>query len=230
MKDYWTRRSNGKTMPIKPLWYWDDRVKRYRNPTTGQFVGIKEMAGLRTQFLEQQKQSLVGLTRVYASETINFKTYRKQVVETLKQTYIDMYAIGKGGRNNMTQADWGKIGSMLKEQYKYLNPFMDQIEAGKLSEAQINARLKMYINSANEAFWKAYASDIPLDLPAYPGDGSTSCRVNCQCEWDIQHIAGVGYDCYWRLGVAEHCDDCIDRSGKWNPYKIRITGEASNAG
>lgn len=212
----------------KPLWYWDDNVKRYRSPETGRFVGVDEMNALRAQFLTQQKQTLSGLTTVYASETINFKVYRKEVVNTIRQTYIDMYVMGKGGRNNMTQSDWGKVGAMLKEQYKYLNPFMDQIEAGQLSEAQIVARLNMYINSASEAFWRGYASDIPLDLPAYPGDGSTTCLVNCQCMWDIQRVPN-GYDCYWMLGPAEHCPDCLVRAGEWNPYKIRITGEASNA-
>lgn len=213
----------------KPLWYWDDNVNRYRNPVTGRFVGIDEMNGLRTEFMETQKLRMVGLTNVYSTGTIDIFTYEKQVKEILRQTYIDNYVMGKGGRNMMTQADWGRIGGMLKEQYSYLNPFMEQIARGELSQAQIDARLKMYINSASEAFWRGFASDVPIDLPAYPGDGSSACLTNCQCQWDIQNVPN-GYDCYWRLGQAEHCPDCIERAGEWNPYRIRITGEASNAG
>lgn len=213
----------------KPLWYWDDNVKRYRSPETGQFVGITEMNALRPVYVNQQKDILAGLTTVYEAGSIDIFTFRKEVRDTIRETYIDLYVMGAGGRNNMTPSDWGKVGAMIKEQYKYLNPFMDQIARGELSNAQITARLKMYINSANEALWRAYTRDLPMDLPAYPGDGSTKCLVNCQCEWDIQP-AQNGYDCFWLLGAAEHCEDCMDRSARWNPYKIRITGEASNAG
>ncbi len=215
-------------MPDKPLWYWDDSVKRYRNPTTGQFVGIDTMTSLRKEFQESQKSRLAGLTTVMDAGTINMPTYERQVKDIIRQTYIDLYVMGAGGRNNMTQADWGRIGGILREQYKYLDPFMDQIESGELSQAQIVARLKMYINSASESFWRAVSRDMPFELPAYPGDGSTSCLTNCQCEWDITFIPEVGYDCYWRLGAAEHCEDCIERSTTWNPYRIRYDGSGDN--
>lgn len=215
-------------MPTKPLWYWDDRVKRYRDPTTGRFIGIAQMNELRPQFINQQKDRLTGLVNVYESEAIDFPTFRSTVVDYLRQTYRDMYVMGAGGAKSMTPSDWGKLGAMLKEQYRYLNPFMDQIERGKLSNAQITARLKMYINSANEALWRGFARDIPIDLPAYPGDGQTACLTNCQCTWDIQQVPD-GYDCYWRLGAAEHCPDCVENAARWNPYRIRITGEPSDA-
>ena len=213
----------------KPLWYWDDSAKRYRSPETGRFIGIDDMNGLRTEFMTSQKERLEGVTTVFDAGTIDSLTYERQVKEIIKQTYIDNYVMGKGGRLSMTQADWGSVGGMIKEQYGYLNPFLAQIERGELSQAQINARLKMYINSASEAFWRGFASDIPIDLPAYPGDGSSRCLVNCQCTWDIQPVEN-GYNCYWRLGAAEHCEDCLQRASEWNPYKIRITGEPSNAG
>lgn len=213
----------------KPLWYWDDSVKRYRSPETGRFIGIDQMNGLRAEFMTVQKTRMEGVTTVYNAGTIDIFTYEKQVKDILRQTYIDNYVMGKGGRNMMTQADWGSVGGMLKEQYRYMNPFLEQIARGELSQAQINARLKMYINSASEAFWRGFTSDIPLDLPAYPGDGSTACLVNCQCQWHIVPVSG-GYDAYWRLGVAEHCPDCVERARIWNPYRIRVTGEASNAG
>ena len=213
----------------KPLWYWDDSVKRYRSPVTGRFIGIDDMNGLRAEFMESQKERVEGVTNVYAAEAIDFKTYRNQVTDIIRQTYVDLYAMGAGGRNNLTAKDWGSIGGMLKEQYGYLNPFMDQIEAGELSQAQITVRLKMYINSASEAFWRAFARDIPIDLPHYPGDGSTACLTNCQCRWDIQFVPGVGYNCYWILGEAENCDDCIARTKEYNPYFISITGETSDA-
>lgn len=212
----------------KPLWYWDDRVKRYRNPTTGRFIGINEMNELRPQYMDQQKDILSGLTDSYQDGAVDIFTFRKEVRDTIRETYIDLYSMGAGGRNSVTQSDWGKCGVMIKEQYQYLDNLIYQLARGELSNAQVVARLKMYINSANEALWRGFARDIPIDLPAYPGDGQTACLTNCQCTWDIQQVPD-GYDCYWRLGAAEHCPDCVENAARWNPYRIRITGEPSDA-
>ena len=86
----------------KPLWYWDDSVKRYRSPETGRFVGIDDMNALRSEFMDSQKQRMEGVTTVYDAGTIDSRTYEKQVKDILKQTYIDNYVMGAGGRNNMT--------------------------------------------------------------------------------------------------------------------------------
>ena len=213
----------------KPLWYWDDSVKRYRSPETGRFVGIDDMNALRSEFMTVQKTRMGDVTTMFSTGSIDYQTFHDRVGDILRQTYIDNYVMGAGGRNSMTQKDWGSIGGMLHEQYNYLNPFMNQIERGELSPAQIEARLKMYINSASEAFWRGFSRDFPLKLPHYPGDGSTQCLTNCQCTWDIQFVPGVGYNCFWRLSPVENCDDCIARSELYNPYFISITGEPSDA-
>ena len=208
-------------MPNKSLWIWEDKLRRYRNTKTGRFIGISQMQELRIEYMDQQKAILRSYIKSYVDGDITIKRLEINIKDNLKQTYIDMYAMGAGGRNGMSQRDWGKIGAMLKEQYGvngYLGNLMRQINNGEISPAQANARLKMYINSANEALWKGYTSDMP-PLPAYPGDGSTVCLTNCQCEWDIQPTDG-GFNCYWRLGPSEHCPDCLQRAAEWNPLFI----------
>ena len=209
-------------MPNKPLWYWDDGVNQYRDPATGRFVGIAQMQGLRNEYIERQKVRMADLARDYRAGDISIYQLENSIKDILKNTYIDMYAMGAGGRNNLSQRDWGRIGAMLKEQYGengYLKAFMEQIAAGNLSEAQIAARLNMYLNSANEALWKALTRDLSFNLPAYPGDGSTECMTNCRCEWDI-HKVPEGYDCYWIVDhEAENCPTCLQREKDWNPWK-----------
>lgn len=62
------------------------------------------------------------------------------------------HTLGVGGFNNMTQADWGRIGEMLKEQYIKLNLLMDQIARGELSSAQVVTKLSKLICLSSEAF------------------------------------------------------------------------------
>lgn len=211
-------------MEDKPLWIWEDKLRRYRNTDTGQFIGIDQMNVLRDQYMARQKSILAGLSEKLRNNQTDIQSFEKSVKQVIKDTYTDMYAMGAGGRNSMSHKDWGKIGSMLKDQYgqnSYLKGFIEQISNGQLSQAQIDARLKMYVNAANESLWKGYASDLPLELPAYPGDGSTVCLTNCQCTWDIRRTE-TGYDCYWTLGASEHCPDCIENASKWNPYHIEV--------
>ena len=204
-------------MPEQPLWVYDDRTKRYRDTKTGRFIGVSQMQDLRVEYMDKQKEIVTQRIAEYPKNPTksDFDALNKDLRDIVKQTQIDMYTMGAGGRNGMSQRDWGKIGAMVKEQYKYLNGLVDQISRGEISPAQANARLKMYINSANEALWKGITNEMP-PLPAYPGDGSTVCLTNCQCEWEIQKVEG-GFNCYWRLGAAEHCPDCMDRASQWNP-------------
>lgn len=138
----------------------------------------------------------------------------------LRTTYTAQYMAGRGGKNVMTQSDWGKVGNMLKGQYAYLNDFAKEIASGKLSQAQIAARAGMYTSSASQAYerGKVAAYGAP-DLPAYPGDGATACRGNCKCRWSIKETK-TSWVCRWVLSAVENCGDCVERAGKWNPLVI----------
>jgi len=138
----------------------------------------------------------------------------------LRQAYINEYLLGRGGVGNMTQADWGRLGGMLKEQYGWMNRMAAQMANGEVSPAQAKIRMDMYFKSSREAYERAkrVSSGSP-DLPAYPGDGSTQCRVNCQCSWDIQETEDE-WLAYWTLGPAEHCPDCDNRSRQWAPLRF----------
>lgn len=202
------------------VWVWEQSLRHYRNVRTGRFIGINEMNTLRVTFMNSQKAYMEGLVVQYYEGSITLSAFEVAVKKTLKETYIDMYGLGAGGRHALSQADWGRIGAMLKEQYGktgYLGNMMAQIANEQVSPAQAIARLNMYVNSANEALWRGYLSDMGFQLPAYPGDGSTVCLTNCQCTWEIVAVED-GYDCYWRLGDTEHCPDCLQRSIEWNPW------------
>lgn len=105
-------------------------------------------------------------------------------------------------------AEFGRVGQTLREQYAFLNKFAADIAAGRVSEAQALARIKMYGNACQQSYWAEYAERStglinwkisPAEncpnclsnmagspytketLPNYPGDGSTQCKANCKC-------------------------------------------------
>jgi hypothetical protein len=135
--------------------------------------------------------------------------------EQIKREYIRQYLIGRGGLDQMTPADWGRIGGYLREKYQFLN----LLEQSGYSNRMILSRLEAYIDSAHTMFELARAKTYAMDLPAYPGDGSTECHWRCRCTWDYQEEKGT-LVAYWTLGPVktEHCVTCLERSTLWNPF------------
>jgi hypothetical protein len=199
---------------------YDDKLHRYRNVETGRIIGKKQLLTLRDSYIESQKAGFERLATKLSNGDITIQRWQSDFREALKDTYINEYAVGRGGRHNFTQQDYGSVGGMLGNQYRYLDNFAEQIARGELSTAQIQMRSRMYVDSATQAFerGRGRAMGVP-ELPAYPGDGSTQCKSNCKCSWQIVE-AEATWDCTWKLGIAEHCPDCVDRASRWAPYQI----------
>lgn len=209
------------------MWQWDPSTRRYRvtpagSQATGQragtFVGEAKMLQLRDQYIDARKDAVNTLATQLANREITIQQWTDAMRQEIKTNMINEYLLAHGGRNSMTQADWGRVGQMVQTQYRFLDNFA--AEAGDMSEKAIAARSRMYVEASSQAFerGKVLARGMP-DLPAYPGDGSTACRANCACGWEI-HETAEAWLCYWTLGAAEHCPDCLSRASQWAPLVI----------
>jgi hypothetical protein len=216
-----TTASTTKANPIRWLWnqarqvynrFRGERVDRTVTPdpiVRDRFIARPEWGG----FIEESSRALT-------EGQISIQRWQMDFRQALRRSYIDQYLLARGGRDNMTAADWGRLGGMLREQYGWMDRFAQQMAAGEMSPNQVASRMQMYFNSSRESFERGRAAALGIPrLPAYPGDGSTQCRTNCQCSWDITE-AEDEWLAYWRLGVAEHCPDCVRRSQEWAPYRI----------
>lgn len=138
----------------------------------------------------------------------------------VRELHTSTAAIGKGGWGEMTWKDWGRLGTPMREQYRYLHGFAEYIADNRenISLARIKARAHMYGNAAGHSAYLIEAgAEIASQLPWLPKDGSTECLVGCKCQWDLTVVGNSGnmknVKAVWRLNPAEHCDDCVDRNG-----------------
>lgn len=205
-------------------WVWQEKLGRYRNTVTGRFIGPKQMVALRDQFVDHQKGQMVALTNRLTAGQIDMVAWQRGMKGIIKQSFIDQYVLGKGGRNMMTAADWGRVGQMVKSQNAYLRRFAGDLADGKLSAGQAGVRAALYGGASRQAFEvaKGRSAGMPT-LPQYPGDGQTVCGTNCQCSWDIQETED-GWDCTWSLGAAEHCPDCLALAEQYAPLHLDKPG------
>lgn len=203
---------------------WDKDLRRYRDADSGRFLAEAKVRALRQDLIDRATAEVDALAAQLADGTITTAEWTTSMRETVKRLTIDQYLLGRGGRNAMTQADWGRIGYRLREQYGYLQRFAELIDQGQLSDAQIAARAKLYVGATWSTFDRAKAAAWQIVLPAHPGDGGTRCRSACRCHWDIRRDDEAGViKASWVLdSAAEHCEDCRRRAREWAPLEFPI--------
>lgn len=208
-------------------WFYDTRSHRYRDSDSGRTLNQNQVKGLVQQSIDAAASNLSGITSLAGSNQLSPADFNRLMRDEIKYSTIRQYALGRGGLAQMRQEDWGSVGGMLADQYRYLGPFSEEI--GNLSEAQIAARAAMYIRSSREAYerGKVRARGLAVnDLPVYPCTDSI-CLTNCRCSWSIDEVREngllIGFDAYWNLGSTDrHCSSCVEYAAAYNPYQIRF--------
>jgi len=202
------------------LWAWLSGIKEWFSTALNRVLGRGEVQAASETRTDTASPEMDLLAGALSSGQLDVGAWETSMREAIKAEYIQQYLLGRGGLENMTQQDWGSVGGMIADQYRYLDGFAVEVAAGNLSEAQIAMRARMYINSANEAYWRATqrAKGWPT-LPAYPGDGTSECLTNCRCFWDVRAVEDY-WEATWLLGEAEHCATCLERAAMWNPLRL----------
>lgn len=131
---------------------FDPSSARYRNATTGRFVSNAQITGLRDAFADRVMGRTDGIVGRLVKGDSTISDFEFAMRQHIRDVHLAEYALGRGGRAAMTQADYGRTGYYLREQYGYLRAFRDQIAAGTLTDEQIAARARLYTESAIGAF------------------------------------------------------------------------------
>jgi hypothetical protein len=181
---------------------------------------------LLTEFQQLSSANLARLTERYAAGGVTLAEFERLFKQELKDMYIASVWTSNGATRG-TQAQYGLAGRRLRDQYQFMHGFFQEIEAGNLSAEQIAARGGMYARSSSQVLEQLGAAEPGMPrLPHYPGDGSTSCLSNCNCGLRTVKVE-QGYDVFWDLTAAEHCDDCRRRANG-SPLRVRF-GRVTNA-
>lgn len=168
----------------------------------------------------EQAQSLIG--DLVDGDISVIEWYNSMKVE-LERLHTTAYIIYRGGIDTLSQEDMKALSDMVSEQTAYLKSWAEEMElSGEIpSKEYLEARMKQYMGAVNETVQRASTIAVGLPvLPAYPADGKTPCLSHCLCSWRIDPVEG-GYDLYWDLADAEHCEGCKDRAARYNPLRIR---------
>lgn len=186
---------------------WDGKSRRYRDQR-GRFVARTIVTDARNQIVETTRQKLRALSQDFVDGKITLMEWQLAFKDTIKAGHTLAAGIAMGGKANMTPADWGRVGQMLRIQYEALNRFALELEGGRKMHL---GRVDQYARSIRSTFLNAERLRVPLEqlarwirtkrescedcreqarrgvLPvgAFPPIGSLACRHNCGCYLDL---------------------------------------------
>lgn len=167
--------------------------------------------------LRAQPLSLIGPATQTFADGGSIGTWRKAMEQAIRRSQTAAYIAATAERlgtrpsaiTGLSRAERKELDGRIAAQLTYLDGFVTDLRAGKLTMAQAQARAALYSGATRGTY---YATRYP-GLNAYPGDGGTPCLGNCKCSLEQK-----GDLIYWRLHPAEHCDGCVSRASG-SPYQ-----------
>ena len=105
----------------------------YRDNVTGKIISYQEVRTQLERMLRASSDATGALSDLVSDKIIDAAAWREAMRQEIKDNYITQYLLGIGGREMMTAEDWGSVGGMIADQYRYLEGFYAEVAAGKLS-------------------------------------------------------------------------------------------------
>lgn len=170
---------------------WDARTGQYRR-ANGRFVTRAEIRAAIDQALQAETRRARSLTAQLRDGTITLEQWRLDMRQLIKTVHLFDAAAAKGGWAQLTQADYGRVGQIVRSEYHYLEQRALAIASGK---TPLDGRLQMYAQMYAQAGRQTYhAVERTVMLDA----GFTQ-------ERNVLH-------------PAEHCQGCLRETARgWVP-------------
>lgn len=135
-------------IPDTPGVKWDKKAGQYRYTDTKRFVSREAFLSITRRQISYSEKQIADLNNKLVKGEISLRRWQSDFAQNLKSLHIRQAIVTKGGVDRMTDADFLRVGRSLKTEYRYLKDFAKDIKAGKLSEAQIKARSKLYLENS----------------------------------------------------------------------------------
>lgn len=174
---------------------YDPRVRKYRDRQTGRYVSASTVRDAIDTLLDAQTVKARNLASQLKSGQVSLADWQAQMTVLLKTTHVAVGLAANGGLKNTSAADLGALAIHIKQQYKFLRTFVQDIKTGKqVMDGTLAVRASLYVQAGRGVY------SLMVERAARIG--------GMQQEKNI-------------LGIADHCtgaNSCIEQSQKgWVP-------------
>ena len=175
---------------------WDFRVARYRGPDGRLVSRLAVRDALDRAILALRNQARANAAS-YRAGSISLDEWEASMRQIVKDTHLLNTVAARGGFDQMTDTEYGRIGAVVREQYAYLDQFTAGIANGAVPlDGRFDVRAAMYADAGRGT----YEGDVAAQQQ----------EVGATEERSVLH-------------PADHCEDCLAEAAKgWQPLGTLI--------
>lgn len=211
-----------KPSPLTPDIVWDERAGRYASASTGRYIASRLVKDELEKVIIRSGENIAAASEALRAGSIGLAEWQTTMMREVKLAHVASAAAANGGWAQMSQSDWGYAGSLIKEQYKFLDNFATQIANGEQPlDGRFVRRADMYAKAGRATYEKArgryqkndngmteerrvlhaqescndcikYADKGWVEIGTLPPIGASQCRVYCQCTFEYRRLEGDG--------------------------------------
>lgn len=170
-----------------PRFRFDETVGRFR-ASSGRFLPASSIRSYLDRALDNHSRAIAELAERFRNRELPLGQFERAMRAELKHVHIYSAMLAKGGRSQLTQADYGRIGRELRDQYQFLRAFADDVASGKQAvDGRLIARARLYAQSGRATFHAVERAEME------------------KRGWDMEENV---------LAAAEHCGGCLAETAR----------------
>ena len=171
---------------------WDPVIARFRDADTGRYISRDAVRQAVDLLILKAQDRIRIASNELRSGNISIGEWQSIMRDQIKNTHLATEALLRGGWAQMTQADFGRVGQRVREQYDYLANFTQELLDGiVVTDGRFMSRAGMYPASARTGYHEE--ETLQLQQLGYTEERNV-------------------------LRPAEHCDVCVEQTAlDWVP-------------
>jgi len=148
------------------VYQWDQRMRQgagaYRN-TAGRVVSNQQARVALDAYIDTSANGTRLLSESLRAGRISLADWQLSMREMIRVEHINSASAASGGYGQLTQSDFGRIGNIVKEQYKYLDNFAKEIADGTQPlDGRFLYRSQMYNEAAIGTYDRFQTADMAI--------------------------------------------------------------------
>ena len=177
--------------PQLPEYRWNAIAGRYIDQR-GSFVAADTIRAQLDKAIDSTADAMAAVSGRLQSGAISVAEWQTEMMGLIKEANLLGAASERGGWAHMTQADFGRAGRIIRDEYGYLRDFAAQIDSGKQPlDGTLARRARLYGQQGRATYYRFAHQD------------------GLRRGFDEERS---------RLTPADHCETCVAEHNKsWQP-------------
>lgn len=139
---------------MPPFYRWNPVALRYID-SRGRFVSRDEVRSAIDRALDQTEKRIRRITNDLRSGRMTLAKWELAMQQQIKNVHLYNAAAARGGFAQLTKADLGRVGQIVRRQYEYLDGFAAKLARGTTAlDGRMVVRASMYGQAGRGTYHK----------------------------------------------------------------------------